>query len=56
MPLKEGSSPEDIGENVKRLIREGKPQAQSVAIALSEARRTARKGQKRPAPPPKGKG
>lgn len=42
MPLvkgKKASSPKGFSENVKREMREGKPQKQSVAIAYSEARR-----------------
>lgn len=41
MPLvkgKKASSPKGFGENVKREMKEGKPQKQAVAIAYSEAR------------------
>lgn len=37
MPLKEGSSREVVGQNVKTEIEHGKPQQQAVAIALKEA-------------------
>jgi hypothetical protein len=37
MPLKEGSSHEVVGENIKTEMAHGKPQAQAVAIALKEA-------------------
>ncbi len=37
MPLMKGSSSGTVGENVKTLMREGRPQAQSVAIALKTA-------------------
>jgi len=40
MPLKEGSSREVVGSNIRTEIAHGKPQKQAVAIALSEARRT----------------
>lgn len=42
MPLvkgKKASSPKGFGENVKREMKAGKPQKQSVAIAYSEAKR-----------------
>lgn len=49
MPLvkgKKASSKKGFSENIKREIKEGKPQKQAVAIAYSEARR----GKKKPAP------
>lgn len=37
MPLKKGSSRATVSKNIKKLITEGRPQKQAIAIALSEA-------------------
>jgi hypothetical protein len=37
MPLKKGSSPKVVAQNIRILRREGKPPKQAVAIALKMA-------------------
>lgn len=37
MPLKKGSSNKVVGENISELMKTGRPQKQSEAIALKEA-------------------
>lgn len=44
MPLALGSSRQVISANIKKLMDEGRPQDQAVAIALSEARRSKKHG------------
>jgi hypothetical protein len=46
MPLKKGYSRKAISQNVATEMHAGKPQKQAVAIALSTARRAARKAGK----------
>ena len=40
MPLKKGKSKEAIGKNIKELEESGRPKNQSIAIALTEARKS----------------
>lgn len=49
MPLKKGTSKAVVAANIKTEMKAGKPQAQSVAIALSKA------GKSKPAPKPMAK-
>lgn len=42
MPLAKGKSKETIKKNIKTEMKAGKPQKQAVAIALNQARKSAK--------------
>lgn len=43
MPLKKGTSRQDISDNIRTEMHEGKPQKQAIAIALNTARKSGAK-------------
>jgi hypothetical protein len=48
VPLKKGSSQKAISANIKELRKAGHPQAQAIAIAEEQARRTRKPRGKKP--------
>jgi hypothetical protein len=51
MPLLRGSSRDVIQENIRILRGEGVPEDQAIAMAMEEARRSAKKGADAPSRP-----
>jgi hypothetical protein len=47
VPLKKGASKKAISENISELMHSGRPQRQSIAIAMDKAGKSRKKGGKK---------
>ncbi len=47
MPLKKGTSEKTFSSNLKKLLKEGRPKDQALAISYSEKRKAMQQGKKK---------